>query len=88
MVGRVHWLLWNLSPQFKGKYILSYDYLFHRYFFYRRKGYKIYDTFTVIRTSKRCFRVTYCNLETKQFEYFSCRTSAETAKKMENICKG
>ena len=35
MIGRVHWLIHNLSSSFKGAYKLSFDYVLHRYFFYR-----------------------------------------------------
>lgn len=39
--GRVHWLLWCLSPEFKGAYRLYYNYTYHRYLFYRiEKGAK------------------------------------------------
>lgn len=84
-IGRVHWLLWNLTPFFKGSYKLYYNYATHKYLFYRMVGRNLFDIFSVIRTSKRCFRVMYCNLEEGIHEYFSCRTSAKCAEFMEDI---
>lgn len=84
-ICRVHWVLWCLSPQFKGRYILYYDYARHNYLFYRMEGHRLYDLFSVVRTSKRCFRVMYCNTKQGVHEYFSCKTSEECAKYMEDI---
>ena len=83
--GRVHWLLWNLSGNFKNKYQLYYDYAYHKYLFYRLEGRRIYDMFSVVRTSKRCFRVMYCNCKIGVHEYFSCKTSKKCAEFMEDI---
>ena len=77
--GRVHWLLWCLPGYFKNSYQLYYDYTYHKYLFYRMNGRQLYDLFTVIRTSKRCFRVMYCNPSNNVMEYFSCRTSNQCA---------
>lgn len=84
---RVHWLLWCLPPQFKGAYRMEYNYKFHKYLFYRMNGrkHRIYDVFTVIRTSKRCFRIMYVNAEIKEFLYFSCTTSEEAGQRMNEI---
>ena len=83
--GRVHWLLWNLSGEFKGKYQLYYDYAYHKYLFYRMNGRQLFDMFSVVRTSKRCFRVMYCNPSHGVHEYFSCRTSKDCAVYMQDI---
>ena len=85
--GRVHWLLWNMSPKILSRYILSYDYLYHRYIFYRMEGrsFRLYDVFIVFRSSKRCFRVMYSNCKLKVFEYISCKTSQSAADKMLEI---
>lgn len=82
MLGRVHWLLWNLSSEFKGKYVLKFDYRFHNYLFYRFNPHtrKIGQVFQVIRTSKRCFRLMYYN--NGYFEYYSFNTSKKCAEKM------
>lgn len=87
MICRVHWLLHNLSRDFKGAYRLCYNYASHNYMFYRMSGRKLYDIFIVQRTSKRCFRVMYCNTETEEFQYFSCWKSSHTAKRMWYIYK-
>lgn len=82
--GRVHWLLWNLTSEFKNKYILYYDYLYHKYLFYRMIGHSLYDMFSIVRTSKRCFRVMYWN-RYGVHEYFSCTTSKKCAEFMLDI---
>ena len=87
-ICRVHWVLWSLPSEFKGKYNLVYDYLHHKYCFYRLNGKKLYDLFIVIRTSKRVFRVSYVNAEEKTMAYFSCRTSTEVGEKLYKIYKG
>lgn len=56
MLGRVHWLLWNLPAWFKAMYNIDFDYRFHRYVFTRFENNELIDCFIVIRTSKRCFR--------------------------------
>ena len=68
---RVHWLLWELRPDFKQAYECVYDYAFHRYIFYRMEGRWLYDVFIVFRTCRKCFRVMYGNLVTREIEYFS-----------------
>lgn len=85
--GRVHWLLLHLSGNFKGKYNLYYDYQYHKYLFYRFDGRKLYDIFSVVRTSKRCFRVMYCRPSVGVHEYFSCRNSKKCAEFMEDLCE-
>lgn len=87
MICRVHWLLWNLTPEFKGKYQLIYDYAKHSYTFYRMDGRKLYDIFIVVRTSKRCWKVSYCNARTKEMQVFSCRKSINAARRMWYIYK-
>lgn len=79
MLGRVHWLLWNLSSDFKGRYVLKFDYRFHNYFFYRYNthSFKIGISYHVIRTSKRCFRLMYYNNGVSR--YFSFKTSKACA---------
>lgn len=80
--GRVHWLLWNLKPDFKKAYECIYNYAIHRYTFVRRDRKGINEIFIVVRTSKRCFRVMYANLETRSIEYFSCQKSSHVALRM------
>lgn len=87
MICRVHWLLWNLEKEFKGKYELSFDYSYHKYTFYRYRNKKLYDVFIVVRTSKKCFRVMYSNLRTHDMQYFSCFKSSHCARRMWYIYK-
>lgn len=85
--GRVHWLLLNLSGKFKTKYDVSYNYKTHCYTFYRYVGMsrKICDTFIVIRTSKRCFKLMYTNLTLDVYIYKSFRTSKQCAVFMDKV---
>ncbi len=77
--GRVHWLLWHLSAEFKRAYKLSFDYEYHNYHFVRHEDGNIrklpIDEYIVIRTSRRCFRCMYFNYNNNYFEYFSEKTS-------------
>lgn len=82
MLARVHWLIWNLEKEFKKEYEKSFDYAYHKYTFYRYEGKKLYDIFIVVRTSKRCFRVMYSNIHTKEIQYFSCYKSSHVARRM------
>ena len=61
MIARVHWLLWNLSPKFKGFYKLRFDYRFHSYVFYRNyySSKRLLEFYSIVRTSKKCFRLMY-----------------------------
>lgn len=89
MLSRVHWLLWELSPSFKGYYRLLYDYKYHKYCFYRNycnnRGNRLKEIFIVIRTSKRCFRVMYYNDYRNIFAYSTFKSSKKCAEWMMNI---
>ncbi len=73
--GRVHWLLWNLSPEFKNAYRLYYDYDEHNYVFERRNGRKLYDVFIVKQTSIHYWRMMYANVEKQKYECFGYQTT-------------
>lgn len=83
--GRVHWLLWHLSQQFKKTYRLRFDYEYHNYHFTRYEKQTPIDEFIVIRTSRRCFRCMYYNFGYDYFEYFSEATSKDMAAHMERL---
>lgn len=86
--GRVHNLLYELSGEFIKDYELYYNYFFKKYFFCRRDGYlfkNLIDCFTVIRTSRKCYRVMYVNVNYNYFCYFSARYPKQAAEKMKRI---
>ena len=83
--GRVHWILHALPSEFKGAYILSYDYKYHRYLFYRYSGKKLYDVFIVMRSSKHYFRAFYCNAEYQEYEIFGDKQPDRIAEKMYDL---
>lgn len=85
--GRVHWLLWSLSPDFKYTYRIYYNYAFHRYCFYRIEKNNLHDIFIVNRTSAHCWRVMYVNTITGDFQYFSHKFSRPLSVWMWNIWK-
>jgi hypothetical protein len=87
MICRVHWLLHNLEREFKANYKLSFNYANHSYMFYRMNGKKIKDVFIVVRTSKRCWRVSYANTETTEYQSFTCKKSVNVARRMWYIYK-
>lgn len=80
MFSRVHWLLWHLPPFFKAVYRLYYCYDTHNYKFIRYRHRTPLDEFTIIRTSKHCFRVVYFSFISREIVYKSFNTSSETAR--------
>lgn len=85
--GRVHWLLWNLPLEFKGKYNLMYNYANHNYLFYRMNGRKIYDIFIVKQSSTHYWRVMYVHAEKQIYEYFAYRNTRIIAEYMFELYK-
>lgn len=89
MICRVHWLLWELSYQFKGYYKLLYNYETHRYCFYRNyldnNSKRLKEVFIVIRTSKRCYRMMYYNHFLSYFTYESFRSARTCARRMQEL---
>ena len=84
--GRVHWVLHELPTEFKGKYILAYQYKYHRYIFYRLDGRKLYDIFIVNRSKKaRYFRAVYANLKRNEIELFGHKKPSMIAEKMYDL---
>lgn len=87
--GRVHWLIYRLSADFKRKYYVNYDYSKHSYLFLRNYGgfslkkLRRSDMFIVVRTSKMCWRVTSHNMPFGSSEYASFRDSQAVADYLE-----
>lgn len=87
--GRVHWLIYNLSAEFKRKYYTNYDYSKHSYLFLRKydrvslKSLRRSDMFIVVRTSKKCWRVTAHYMSTGESCYASFRNSQAVADYLE-----
>lgn len=78
--GRVHWLLLELRADFSHAHDILYNYASHNYVFIRRDRRTLKEVYTVVRTSRRCYRVTYARLNpVVQIEYFSCRNAKATA---------
>jgi hypothetical protein len=86
--GRVHWLLYSLPSDFLKVYDIDYNYKYHNYRFVRyaqnRVRYVI-DEFIVIRTSKRCWRVSYFNRVTADFKYFNADTYSACSAKIYEV---
>ena len=86
---RVHWLLFDLSTDFKGYYKLLFDYAKHSYLFYRTycegRSNRLKEVFIVIRTSKRCYRLMYYNHYFNVFFQRSYRSACACALEMEYI---
>jgi hypothetical protein len=86
--GRVHWLLWNLKAEFKRAYNCSYNYANHNYTFYRMTEKKqLCDIFIIKQTCESCWRCAYVNLQTHEYEFFSCPKSKHLALRMWLIYK-
>lgn len=69
-VARVHWLLFALPAEFKGEYILSYDYVNKNYIFYRLQGRRLLDGFVITKQSRHYYRGMYFNCKDNRVEYF------------------
>lgn len=78
--GRVHWLLWHLPIAFKCRYKLLYNYDTHNYKFIRYRLRTPIEEFTIIRTSKHCYRVVYFEYKRVIFEYKSFYSSKDCSK--------
>lgn len=88
--GRVHNIFADLPGDFMSEYELTYNYQFKNYMFYRRTGYlakNIIDVFIIVKTSRRCYRVNYCNSKYLYFCNFSAQNSKELADIMYKIFK-
>lgn len=83
----VHWLHLELAGEFTKAYRLSYNTRFHHYRYARYFKRTLIDEFIVVRTSKKCYRVTYFNNDYKFFKYFSAKNYRECAEKMKNTYK-
>lgn len=83
--GRVHWFIYNLPVCVKRAYEIKFDYEYHNYYLIRYRKRVLRDCFTVIRTSRRCWRCTYYNADYDYFEYFSSMTSSDLARKIERV---
>lgn len=91
---RVHWLLAEMpvyGSYFCKNYNVSYDYDTHNYFFFRKcakislNNFKFADFYTVVRTSKRCWRVVAHNMETKETIYESFEVSQDVCKWLDSV---
>ena len=83
--GRVHWFIYNLPNCIKRAYKIKFDYDYHNYYLIRCRRMTLRDCFTVIRTSRRCWRCTYYNADYDYFEYFSAMTSKDLVRKNEKV---
>ena len=81
----VHWLVDELRGEFVKAYNLNLNRKHHNYFFSRYRKRTLIDVFIVVRTSKRCYRVTYFNADFNHFQYFSSENYRECAEKMKAI---
>lgn len=81
----VHWLVDELTGEFTRNYKLSYNRKYHHYRFARYRKRTLIDEFIVIRTSKRCYRVSYFNEDFKHFQYFSAENYKDCARQMKEI---
>ena len=85
--GRVHWMLENLSKEFRQAYCINYNYSCHtnehNYLFARYSGRALYDVFIIKQTSKHFWRAMYCCPSFNAYEIYSARSTAKIAVWME-----
>ena len=80
--GRVHWVLWCLRSDVWAKYRVLYRYPDHNYIIYRKSRKQFwhdFDVFVVVRTSQKCFKVTYVDLLTVTFTLKSFSSPTDCA---------
>ena len=83
--GRVHWFIYHLPNCIKRLYTLRFDYLYHNYYLIRMRKRTLRDCFTIVRTSRRCWRCMYYNADYDYFEYFSAFTSIGLVRRIEQV---
>lgn len=85
----VHWLIFGLAEdgEFTRHYKLQLNDKYHHYRFARYRKRTLIDEFIVIRTSKRCYRVSYFNADYMHFQFFSSENYRDCAAKMIEIFK-
>ncbi len=89
--GRVHHLLWALSREFKGEYVLNFDYARHNYVFSKYFRRQLAEVFIVMQTSAHSWRCTHYKRifaekgkkEEYKFCYFTANSATTIAKEME-----
>ena len=82
---RVHWFLILLPRDIKLFYRFFYDYNQHSYFFYRNKGYRVYDAFIVIRTSSKSWKLIYINTLHNVYEYYTFRLCKDVVNQVSSL---
>lgn len=73
--GRVHWLLFHLPADFKGAYVLEYNYDKHNYVFYRKKDDTLFDIFVVWQSSVHYWRAVYSLPAIGKYVYFGYKNT-------------
>lgn len=74
-----HWFLIFLDKSIYRRYKIKYDYVTHNYFLYENSRFLVKSCFIIIRTSEKCFRVSYYNLD-NVFIYKTFRSARDCAK--------
>lgn len=75
--GRVHWLALMLPRILQNKYDLNFDYDRHNYRLTLKGSRKRFDEYIIIRTSQKCYRVSYYDNPTRFMEYQSYRKAED-----------
>lgn len=76
--GKVHWFALMLPRITSKKYDVICDNNSHNYFMQFKTRFKNrYDEYIIIRTSEKCYRVTYYDKPTNFFEYTSFRKAED-----------
>ena len=83
--GSVHWLAFELSGEFLRAYRIDYAPHKHNYRLARYRKRTLVDEFLVVRTSKKCYRVIYYNVEFEYYRYFSASNYRECAQRMKAL---
>lgn len=80
---RWYWLLdYEMSDYVKQRYNCSWSRKEDNYFLYRREGKRIDDRgdfFIIIRTSEKCYRVSYYSMLSRKGEFASFRRASDAA---------
>lgn len=76
--GLQHWFLWDLPSVVRKDYKIIYNANANNYMLIRLFT-KSPDYYIIVRTSRKCWRLTYCNSGTPTIEYKTFATGSKVA---------
>lgn len=85
MIGRTHWLSFDLSKEIKLHYNFEYQYRYHNYSLMHWEKRTLISQFIIVRKSARRFVLLYLYHPDKVFGYTSAKNTRELADYIKNV---